>query len=211
MADDELTHVASCLEDAVLDCARYAEGDDLQFLKEQLSANEKALNFKDDLGRTPCHMASANGNVEVLKILVAAGALPLGNIEGNTALHYAAVNNHLSCAQVLLESGRWTVGTKNVFGRTALQEISEKQFDDLETLLLQYDEELDRYQCPPQASLAIPGSDDQQPEDCKDGAKEHNGGELPVPTRKSGDAGCADLPAPTQSNITGSSSVTDIE
>jgi ankyrin repeat protein len=152
--------VATTAEESFIDCARYAEGDDLTFLKETVASNKAMLDVRDELGRTAAHMAAANGNVEALRILIDAGAAPLANLEGNTALHYAAANNHLGCAKVMLVSRKWTVGTRNVWGRTALQEIGEKQFDDMEALLLEHDDELDRYTCPPTVVMDVPDSMD---------------------------------------------------
>lgn len=154
--DESTERVAATAEEAFIDCARYAEGDDLQFIKDTVAANSSMLDVRDELGRTPAHMAAANGNVEALRILIDAGALPLPNKEGNTALHYAAANNQLGCAKLLLVSTKWTVSTRNAWGRTALQEIGEKQFDDMEALLLEHDDELDRYTCPPTATLDVP-------------------------------------------------------
>jgi ankyrin repeat protein len=157
--------VATSTEEAFMDCARYAEGDDLQFIKEAIATAKTLLDYQDDLGRTPAHLAAANGNLEALRILVDAGAAPLQNLEGNTALHYAAVNNHVACAKVLLTTKRWAVGTRNALGKTALQEIGEKQFDDMDSLLMEFDDELDSYTCPPTAVMNVP---DEQPLDVED-------------------------------------------
>lgn len=148
--------VAATAEEAFLDCARYADGEDLIAMQSMLDENPNFLNCSDELGRTGCHMAAANGNVNVLKMLISKGAEPLKNHEGNTALHYAAVNNHIGAAKVLLEARRWKVSDRNALNRTALQEIGEKEFDEMEMLLLQHDDELDRYQCPAATVLDVP-------------------------------------------------------
>lgn len=186
-----------------MDCARYAEGDDLQFLRDALATKSSVLDFRDDLGRTPSHMAAANGNVEALRILVDAGAAPLPNFEGNTALHYAAVNNQAACAKLLLETKRWKVATRNAFGKTALQEIGEKQFDDMEGLLMEFDEELDNYVCPPTATMDVPA----------DSAEEEDAPADPQLPKESVAESVTEKPvdADYKTKVMGSSAVDDIE
>ena len=125
---------------------RFAEPDDLVVLAELIGADPSLCNFQDDLGRTPLHMAAANGHANVMEVLL--GAKPAVNVqnhEGNTALHYCAMHNHLECARLLLNAG-WKVSVRNKYGRTALREIGERQFDEMEVLLLKFDEELDSYE-----------------------------------------------------------------
>lgn len=211
--------VATTAEESFIDCARYAEGDDLKFLRDTVTTDKAMLDVRDEQGRTAAHMAAANGNVEALKILLDAGAAPLPNLEGNTALHYAAANNHIGCAKLLLLSKKWTVGTRNVWGRTALQEIGEKQFDDMEALLLEHDEELDRYTCPPNATMDVSDAVDDDDADLASPAAA-----VPAPASSSaGPVAVAKAPTPAnsveqkrsdeeyKSQVVGSAAVDDIE
>ncbi len=130
----------------ILDCCRFAEPDDVATLVELIAADPVLCDCQDDLGRTPLHMAAANGHAHVIATLLTMFN-PLRNRqnhEGNTALHYAALDNHVECARLLLDAG-WKVSVRNRYGRTALQDISDRQFEDLEVLLLKHDDELDTY------------------------------------------------------------------
>ena len=131
---------------AVLDCCRFADADDLVTLAELIGADRSLCNCQDDLGRTPLHMAAANGHAAVIsQLLQFKPEANKKNCEGNTALHYSAMHNHLECARLLLDAG-WKVSIRNNHGRTALQEISERQLDEMEILLLKHDDELDTYE-----------------------------------------------------------------
>ncbi len=61
-------------------------------------AREKAeLNNKDEAGETALSAAAKNGHLEVLVMLVEAGASPwVQDRKGKTTLHYAAHSGHLS-------------------------------------------------------------------------------------------------------------------
>jgi ankyrin repeat protein len=57
-------------------------------------------------GRSALHLAAANGSMELVAILIAAGADPNGkNRVGETALHFAAAHGHLETARYLLAHG----------------------------------------------------------------------------------------------------------
>jgi ankyrin repeat protein len=137
--------VADTAASAVLDCCRFAEVDDVAALVELIGGDLSLCDCQDDLGRTPLHMAAANGHAHIVKTLLEfKPAKNKPNDEGNTALHYSALHNHVECARLLLEAG-WKVSVRNRFGRTALQEISERQFEEMEVLLMKYDDDLDTY------------------------------------------------------------------
>eukprot|EP00744_Colponema_vietnamica_P021667 GILI01030990.1.p1 GENE.GILI01030990.1~~GILI01030990.1.p1 ORF type:complete len:234 (+),score=61.82 GILI01030990.1:39-740(+) len=138
-ADEPITEA-----DQVLQACRYNDIS-LDDLKTVLEGNPSLADCKDDQGRTPMHMAAANGHTDVAQLLIKCGALPNAtNAEGYTALHYAAENNQCPMAALLTSKG-WTVSARNVFGQTPLQLIAEKPFDEMEVILIKADDSLDTY------------------------------------------------------------------
>ena len=76
------------------------------------------------------------------------------NSQGNTALHFAAIGNHIDVATTLLAHG-WSTSVKNLVGATSLREVQGREgFDAMEVLLLKHDTALDTYQPPPEATCA---------------------------------------------------------
>jgi ankyrin repeat protein len=105
----------------LLECARYGELEDLQAL---LSVPEININFVNSYKNTAAHMAAANNHVDILRALLARGALVRSlahfhtnrsprivtlqmnekNESGDTPLHWAALNGQLEglgCAPAL--------------------------------------------------------------------------------------------------------------
>ena len=71
-------------------------------------------------GYTPLMAAAQEGHEEVVKKLILAGANSWMQDElGNTALHYAALHNHIQCGILLAEGGA-SVSVKNKFSQTPL-------------------------------------------------------------------------------------------
>ena len=57
-------------------------------------------------GYTPLHIASSNGHLQCVKILIEAGAdVNSKNIFEKTPLHYASIKNNASIVSILLEKG----------------------------------------------------------------------------------------------------------
>ncbi len=84
------------------------KADDLQGIQALISSGSN-VNELDDFG-TPLHMAAARGSVEIVKLLIDAGA----NVEAETAapsqnkahpLHTAAYSNRATVAALLIERG----------------------------------------------------------------------------------------------------------
>ena len=63
-------------------------------------------------------MAAGNGHAETAKFLLLRGAAHLGNVNGSTPLHWAALNGHLETVRVLVEGGA-DVRAQNEDGKTA--------------------------------------------------------------------------------------------
>ncbi|KPA85479.1 hypothetical protein ABB37_01770 [Leptomonas pyrrhocoris] len=141
--------------DAFLDSARYNEEGDLALLRAYLEKNPGDVDARDEQGRTAVHMAAANGHMPILAMLFQFSPQPnVANDEGNTALHFAALNNRVDAAEALLAHG-WRPEEQNVMGKTALQLIYDKQFNEMETLLMSRDETLDSYVPPSQATVSV--------------------------------------------------------
>ncbi|KAH8880590.1 ankyrin [Thozetella sp. PMI_491] len=101
--------------------ARAGEKDDLEALLSSLAEREKVskaelLVLAKDEGKSTClHMATGNGHLEIVKILVEAFAsrpkderqsfLDAPNEYGNTGLHWAALGGHLDTVKLLVENG----------------------------------------------------------------------------------------------------------
>lgn len=58
------------------------------------------------LGETALHKAAYNGHLDVLRVLLGAGADPhVAQLDKNTPLHYAAAQGHAKVAAMLLDAG----------------------------------------------------------------------------------------------------------
>eukprot|EP00389_Voromonas_pontica_P004156 GDKH01006177.1.p1 GENE.GDKH01006177.1~~GDKH01006177.1.p1 ORF type:complete len:168 (-),score=38.03 GDKH01006177.1:104-607(-) len=116
-------------------CARYGEVDDL---KEYISKGAD-VDFTDKSGNTALHMASANGHVDVVRVLLEHGAKSLKNKTGNTPLHWATQNKQQPVVEVLLNLGKDVdVLARNEFGRGALTEAFDAGNGDVTKKLLEH-------------------------------------------------------------------------
>jgi SAM-dependent methyltransferase len=105
------------------DAARYNDLDVVRAILKTTQNN--IINSKhSETGNTALHMASANGNVDIVKFLLHYNAdAQIPNASGNTSLHWAASNGQDQVCKVLLERCKtMDVLQKNEFGRSALTE-----------------------------------------------------------------------------------------
>jgi ankyrin repeat protein len=89
----------------------------------EMIKNNFEINSKDDIGISGIHIASMNGNMEVLKWLVDHDAsCSIRDIDGMTPLHYACENNHVDIALFLVRNGADT-SVRNKAGLTSLHYV----------------------------------------------------------------------------------------
>lgn len=97
------------------------------------------VNAKNQWGHTPITHAATNGNIDDLRLLLAAHANPnIKDTNGNTPLINVAMStpqNALAIAQLLIKSGA-LLDTQNAFGYSALMKAVDQSNIDLITLLV---------------------------------------------------------------------------
>ena len=93
---------------------------------------------KDELHRTPLHIAAKQGLHRVAQLLFnLSGDIFAEDINGCTSLHYAAMNGHTKVAILLLKRGS-IVDSKNVKGTTPLHFAAIEGYRDMALLLLDH-------------------------------------------------------------------------
>lgn len=97
----------------------------LEFVKKN-GAGRNSLDCRDNMGRTPLHVAVGKGNIQCARVLVELGAdKDAKSRDGRTALHRAAVNGDRQMVELLIEMGADPT-IRNDRGRTPLDVALDK-------------------------------------------------------------------------------------
>lgn len=141
-----------------LECCRYNDTnnadapDVLATIKEMLDSDEgkaKKLLHQVDIasGRTALHMASANGHVDVMRVLLEAGAdiNARARDSGSTPLHDAVLARGIKAVPLLLAAGADS-SVRNADGETPIRLCEKLGFEDLGSLLLKVDKTIENYE-----------------------------------------------------------------
>ena len=130
--DDELT-----FEQFLVYSARLGETADVQ---EMLDVTDPPvdINYRDDTMNfnTALHMASANGHVQVVKMLLGVQGINVSpvNDTGNTPLHYASLNGKREVVELLI-AHKADPNVRNDVGRIALEDALQTGHSDIAELL----------------------------------------------------------------------------
>lgn len=78
------------------------------------------IDSRTSMHRTPLHLASIRGHVEVVRLLTNEGAdVDAEDVDKNTPLHYASMYGHTEVVQKLLKRGACVLA-KNLLNKTSL-------------------------------------------------------------------------------------------
>jgi hypothetical protein len=78
--------------------------DNLRQIQNEIKRDPRLASMKDELGRTPVHLAAESGNLRLVNILINSGC-PVNekdHLKGYSALHYAVLHNHPKITAFLL-------------------------------------------------------------------------------------------------------------
>lgn len=112
---------ASLCHHPLCDCERCSALGERKFERERRQ-RVLAINACNDLGETALHVASATGRVEMVQLLLDAGANvnAMTKSESRTPLHLACLNNHIEAAKLLFNCGTCDLDAKDHNGDTSL-------------------------------------------------------------------------------------------
>lgn len=124
--ESDLVEIEDLRVEDFLDFARYGEVEALQAIFE--SEHAAKLASQDENKISLLHMAAANGHLECAGLLlkcpqVREVSLNSVNTEGNTPLHWAALNSHVPLVRLLLDNGA-DFNIKNSVDRTPFDEAA---------------------------------------------------------------------------------------
>ncbi len=81
---------------------------------------KRILNEPDQLGQTPLLLCCRSGHTRVVQLLLHNGAQFTKSYDGNTPLHEAAANGHLSTMNTILQAHTHLINSINCLGMTPL-------------------------------------------------------------------------------------------
>ena len=100
------------------------------------------IKFRTNLGETPFHIASANGDSEVFEILLEHySSINMRDDFGQTPLHVACRNGNIEIVKLLLQNEYIEVYPEDTNGETPLCFAQKKGFTEIAELLLSHDSE----------------------------------------------------------------------
>jgi ankyrin repeat protein len=133
-------------------CRFFDSDDSLAQIQQMLASDEgkekKLVSQTDNkTGRTALHMAASNGHVDVIRVLLEAGANinAQAGTSGATPLHDAVLARGLKAVPMLLAAGADS-SLRNSTGETALALSETLGYEELSSLLLKEDKTIDSYQ-----------------------------------------------------------------
>ncbi|KAG5888223.1 hypothetical protein JTB14_035572 [Gonioctena quinquepunctata] len=127
--------MAESISSSDMRIADFIKSGDVMEVQKYLRGGVKSanLNVLDQEGLGVVHWAADSGNLEILKLLVDAGAgLELRDGDGQTALHYAASCGHVHCVKFLMDKGA-DVGVLDNDGNSPADVTND---DDIKELLM---------------------------------------------------------------------------
>ncbi|GAB1600551.1 transient receptor potential cation channel subfamily A member 1-like isoform X3 [Argonauta hians] len=101
------------------------------------------LNDMDNMNHTALHMASQNGHIKLVSLLLRKGAVIYKDTEGNTPLHLAAKNGYTHTTRLLLDIYPNILDSKNINRDTPLHVTSAEGHAPMVNLLLSLGAKLD--------------------------------------------------------------------
>jgi uncharacterized protein len=176
--DAELVEIKDLKVDDLLDFARYGEFEALKAILD--SEHSLKLALCDENKISLLHMVAANGHLECAELLlknpqVRENCLNSCNTEGNTPLHWAALNAHSSLVRLLLEHGA-DINIKNYADCSPFDEAVVREKFEITAVMIEF---LEKNQDSKQSSEVIVDSPDQRnQETIESPSGEDNGEEI---------------------------------
>lgn len=138
--DSELVEIKDLKVEDFLDFARYGEFEALKAILESEYSFKLALCDENKISLL--HMVAANGHLECAELLlknsqVREFCLNSCNTEGNTPLHWAALNSHASLVLLLLEHGA-DISIKNFADHSPFDEAVEHEKFEITAVIIDY-------------------------------------------------------------------------